>query len=621
MNTNPAPGRIACLCAGVLCLMMPWSMSSNQKHEPVSAGQPGSSGRKPPRRFVRFALLAATGLAAGLAVIIAFRRSVTRSAPSGSPSRQPVAALSVTPPLKAEPNDLFEDVSEKAGLKFVNQFCDSRIANIIESNGAGACWLDYDGDGLMDLYVVNSGPLDGVTHQAPGTVRRPNALYRNRGDGTFEDVTKKAGVEGAGYGTAAVAADYDNDGHVDLFVMGVGRCILYHNRGDGTFEDVTDKAGVANVGGTAIGAVFLDVDNDGYLDLFVANYLTFDPNYQLYFSAEAYPGPLSYKAQLNKLYRNRGNGTFEDVSESSGIQIPGHRAMSVAVLDYNQDGAPDVYLSNDGTPNVLLVNDGKGHFKDMAPEAGVAFNAMGEAAGSMAATIGDCNGDGYDDMLVTRLGYGSLYMGTAKGIYEDRMMASGLGSLTAQFVGWGGCFLDYDNAGKLDIFIANGDAHYLVGWESLLLENRGDGTFTDAAAKGGTYFRTKVRARGCCVADYDNDGRMDILVTAMGDRCFLLHNRDRSGNHWLTLDLEGTKSNRDGFGAAVKVYAGGRQYFAEHRCAFGFLSQGDRRLHFGLGQASTVDRIEIRWPSKQVQELTNVKVDQILKVREPGERK
>ena len=184
----------------------------------------------------------------------------------------------------------------------------------------------------------------------------------------------------------------------------------------------------------------------------MANYLTFDPNYQLYFSADAYPGPLSYKPQLNKLFRNRGNGTFEDVSESSGIQIPGHRAMSVAVLDYNRDGAPDLYLSNDGTPNVLLVNDGKGHFKDLAPQAGVAFNAMGEAAGSMAATIGDCNGDGYDDILVTRLGYGSLYMGTSNGVYDDRMMASGLGSLTAQFVGWGGCFLDFDNCRQIGHF-------------------------------------------------------------------------------------------------------------------------------------------------------------------------
>jgi enediyne biosynthesis protein E4 len=596
-------------------------MPENQKVEPPVAGRGSPEGRKRRGWFFKAVVVAILGAAGCLAVVISFKKSVSRSAPSASLAQQPVAALSVTPPLPAEPADIFEDVTEKAGVKFVNQFCDSRIANIIESNGAGGTWLDYDGDGLMDFYVVNSGPLEGVTHHAPGTTRRPNALYRNRGDGTFEDVTKKAGVGGAGYCTAAIAADYDNDGHVDLFVVGVGRCILYHNRGDGTFEDVTDRAGVANAGGTAIGAAFLDIDNDGQLDLFVANYLTFDPNYQLYFSADAYPGPLAYKAQLNKLYRNRGNGTFEDVSGPSGIQIPGHRAMSVAVLDYNRDGAPDLYLSNDGTPNVLLVNDGQGHFKDMAPQAGVAFNAMGEAAGSMAATIGDCNGDGFDDILVTRLGYGSLYMGNAKGVYDDRMMASGLGSLTAQFVGWGGCFLDFNNDGNLDIFIANGDAHYLVGWESLLLENRGDGTFEDAAAKGGVYFRTKVRARGSAVADFDNDGRMDLLVTAMGDRCFLLRNRDNSGNHWLTLDLEGTKSNRDGFGALVTVSAGGKRYFAESRCAFGFLMQSDRRLHFGLNKATTVDRIEIRWPSKQVQELTNVKVDQILKVREPGERK
>ena len=207
----------------------------------------------------------------------------------------------------------------------------------------------------------------------------------------------------------------------------MGRSYLYHNRGDGTFEDVSEKAGVANLGGTGIGAVFFDADNDGKLDLFVANYLTFDPSYQLYYNPDAYPGPLSYKPQFNKLYHNRGDGTFEDVSKSSGIEIPGHRAMSAAVFDYNGDGAPDLYISNDGTPNLLLVNDGQGHFKDVALTAGVAFNAMGEAAGSMAATIGDCNNDGLEDILVTRLGYGSLYMGTTNGIYDDRMMASGLG--------------------------------------------------------------------------------------------------------------------------------------------------------------------------------------------------
>ncbi|MGH7968923.1 MAG: CRTAC1 family protein, partial [Limisphaerales bacterium] len=268
---------------------------------------------------------------------------------------------------------------------------------------------------------------------------------------------------------------------------------------------------------------------------------------------------------------------------------------------------------------LLLVNDGKGHFKDVALEAGVAFNAMGEAAGSMAATIGDCNGDGYDDMLVTRFGYGSLYMGTAKGTYDDRMMASGLGALTAQFVGWGGAFLDFNNDGALDILIANGDAHYLVGWESLLLENAGNGTFKDAAAKGGAFFKTKIRARGCAVADYDNDGRLDAVITTIGDRPFLLHNRCPATNHWLTLDLEGTRSNRDGFGARVQMTAGGRTLMATSRCAFGFLMQSDRRLHFGLGTATEVERLRIEWPSKTIQELTHLKVDQIQKVREPGE--
>ena len=564
-------------------------------------------------------LMLSAGVAVGLGLAALLKQPPKRRAPETSQAAVP--ALTVTPPIAAGMNDVFEDVTTKAGIRFVHQYCDSRIANILESNGAGGAWLDYDGDGLMDLYLVNSGPLEGVTHHAPGTAREPNRLYRNRGDGTFEDVTEKAGVQGAGYGTAAIAADYDNDGHTDLFVIGVGRCILYHNRGDGTFEDVTDKAGVANAGGTGIGGAFLDIDNDGKLDLFVANYLAFEPSSEPDLSSDSYPGPLSYRAQFNKLYRNRGDGTFEDVSASSGIQTPGDRAMSVAVLDYNRDGAPDLYISNDGTPNVLLVNDGRGHFRDLAPQAGVAFNAMGEAAGSMAASIGDCNGDGYEDIFVTRLGYGSLYLANAKGRYEDRMLASGLGSLTARLVGWGGCFLDFDNDGDLDIFIANGDAHYLVGWESLLLENTGEGKYIDAAEKGGAYFRTKVRARGSAVADYDNDGRMDVLVTTMGDRPFLLHNRDRTANHWLTLDLVGTKSNRDGFGATVTVSAGANQYFAEARCACGFLMQSDRRLHFGLGQATKVDRITIHWPSHTLQELTDLKTDQILKVVEPGDKK
>lgn len=545
------------------------------------------------------------------------RGAVRSSVP---PGEEAAALAHPTPPVPPKPDDLFEDVTAKAGLKFVHQYCDNRIANILESNGAGGAVLDYDNDGLPDIYLVNAGPLEGVTHHKPGTPREPNRLYRNRGDGTFEDVTEKAGVAGNGYGTAAAAADFDNDGWTDLIVVTVGKCILYRNRGDGTFEDVTEKAGITTKG-TGISAVWLDYDNDGLLDLFVANYLTFDPNYKLYFNPDAYPGPLSYKPEFNVLYHNLGHGKFEDVSEKAGVRLPGHRAMSVCTLDYNSDGFPDIYVSNDGTPNSLLVNDGQGHFTDQALKLGVAFNALGEAAGSMAASVGDCNGDGILDILVSRLGYGSLYMGTPQGLFNDQMMLSRLGSITAQFVGWGCNFFDFDNDGHLDILIANGDAHHLVGWESLLIQNEGDGRFVDARQKGGAVFETKIRARGSAVLDFNNDGKMDALITTMGDRPFLLQNRDKSGHHWLKLNLEGTRSNRDGFGAKVTLTVGGKKYIQEAHCPVGFLMQSDKRLHFGLGQATTVDKIEIRWPSGQTQELAKMPADQILKIKEPGERK
>jgi len=523
--------------------------------------------------------------------------------------------VTITPPITAGPEDLFEDVTVQAGITFAQQYCDTRIANILESNGSGACVLDYDNDGFMDVYFVNAGPLDGVTHHASGTKREPNRLFRNKGNGTFEDVTVKAGVAGSGYGMAVAAADYDGDGNVDLYVVNVGKSILYHNKGDGAFEDVTDKAGVG-LKGTGIGATFLDVDGDGKLDLFVANYLTFDPNYKLYFNPDAYPGPLSYKAEFNVLYRNKGDGTFEDISAKAGIRLENHRAMSVCPFDYDQDGDQDIYLSNDATPNVLLENDGKGNFKEVAMKMGVAFNALGEAAGSMTAAIGDISGDCLPDILVSRLGYGSLYVKNASGIFEDKMMASGLGQITAQYVGWGSNFLDYDNDGDLDGFVANGDAHHLVGWEALLLENDGQGKFTDAHQVGGAFFSTKIRARGSVVADFNNDGRMDVVVTAMADRAFLLRNRNRNDNHWLTLDLQGTKSNREGFGSRITILAGGRKQYAEARCPGAFLGQSDRRIHFGLGKSATVEKIEIKWPSRTVQVLENVAGDKVLKVRE-----
>src|ERR1022692_893918 len=514
--------------------------------------------------------------------------------PASDAARPP--SFSVTPPIPADPNDLFEDATAKAKIDFVQQFCDDRIANILESNGSVVVVFDYDNDGYMDLYFVNPGPLPGVTHEPPGTRRQPNRLFHNNGDGTFTDVTEKAGVGGAGFGIGAAAADYD---------------------GDGTFTDVTDKAGVGYPG-TGIGATWLDVNNSGRLDLYVGNYLSYDPDYHLYYNPTSYPGPLAYKPERDVLYLNNGDGTFTNASESAGIwALPPHRTMSVHALDYNRDGHEDLYICNDATPNMLLINDGHGHFHDEAMKLGVAFNALGEAAGSMTAAIGDCDGDQIPDILVSRLGYGSLYMGTKQGDFVDRMMASGIGVLTAQYVGWGSNFIDFDNAGKLDVFIANGDPFRMVGWQSLLLENDGHGNFRNAVDKGGAYFRTPVRARPSVVLDYDNDGRMDLLVGLMGDRPVLLHNRDRSGNHWITLALRGTKSNPAGWGSFIELMAGGKTYVQESRCPSAFLSQGDPRVHFGLGQAPIVQRIQIKWPSGTVQTLTDVLVDQILKVTEP----
>lgn len=540
----------------------------------------------------------------------------------GRESPSPVAPPPAAPPTPASATAVaggFEDVTAAAGLNFVHQLADGRLSNIMESDGAGGAFLDFDNDGFLDVYLVNGGPAPAFSDAPPGTPRAPNRLFRNRGDGTFEDVTERAGVAGHGFGTTAAAADYDNDGHADLLVVNFDGLILYHNAGNGTFAEVTERAGLRSTQ-AGISATFLDADRDGYLDVFVANYLRYDPAVKVPPGTQTpYPGPLAYESEFNLLYRNRGDGTFEDVSVQSGIRIAGHRAMSVAALDFDRDGDQDLYVSNDGTPNLLLANDGQGRFLDVGLKAGASFNQFGAADGSMGAAVGDCNGDGFPDLFVTRFGNASLYVNSGQGYFEDRIQPSGILPVSSQYTGWGGNFLDFDNDGDLDLFIANGDAHFLRGMPALLLENRGDGSFLDASAKGGALTAQPRNARGSGAWDFDNDGRMEVLTSTLGDRAVLWRNASRTDAHWLTLKLTGSQGNRDGFGAHVQVTAGGRTWSAECRCPTSYVFQQDPRLHFGLATNRNVDRLEIRWPGGATQLLTNLVADQVLQITEPGE--
>ena len=538
--------------------------------------------------------------------------------PKESPSSPARRSGDAAPPTTTR-SALFEDATGQAGINFVHQLADGKLDNIMESDGAGGTCLDFDQDGFIDIYLVNSGPAPVLSDAPPGTTRWPNRLYRNRGDGTFEDVTQRARVEGRGFGTTAAAADYDNDGYPDLLVVNFGGLIFYHNEGDGKFTDVTAKAGLESKQ-AGISASFLDVDNDGYLDLFVANYLRYDPNLKNLPNAKApYPGPLSYEPEFNLLYRNRGDGTFEDISERAGIRIPGHRAMSVTAFDYDIDGAQDLYISNDGTANLLLRNDGRGHFIEIALTAGVGFNQFGGADGSMGAAVADSNGDGLPDLFVTRFGKASLYINSPKAFFDDRIQPAGILQLSSQYTGWGGNFLDYDNDGNLDLFIANGSAHFLEGMPPLLFENQGRSRFTDASPKGGPLFRQLLNARGSAALDFENDGRMDLLITTLAGPACLWRNAVQTQSHWLKFTLEGARCNREGLGALVTVQSGPLTQHAEARCSTSYLMQQDGRLHFGLGNNPVAERVTIRWPGGQTLTLTNVAADQLLRLTEPGE--
>lgn len=520
----------------------------------------------------------------------------------------------------------FVDVAETAGLHFKHWNGASPEKYVLETMGSGVAFLDYNNDGLLDIYLVDGGTVPG--HPAPAPVR--NALYRNNGDGTFTDVTNEAGVGGrSDYGMGVAAADYDGDGWTDLYVTTFGRNILYHNNGNGTFTDVTDWAGVAG-GGWSTSAAFLDYDRDGRLDLYVARYVNFDFAHNVTCGdparrIRAYCHPDVYDGVPSLLFHNNGDGTFTDVSKSSGIGAHAGKSLGVVAADFDGDGLIDIFVANDSMRNFLFHNRGDGSFEEIGLVAGVALDEGGRPHAGMGTATGDYDGDGRLDLIVTNLDreHNELYRNLEAG-FADVSYQSGFAAPSLPFVGWGTEFFDYNNDGNLGILIVNGhvidnidlfrtDTTYRQ--RKLLFENLG-GRFREVASQHGAALLVPQVSRGAAFADYNNDGYIDVIVQNVGGGPQLLRNEGGNRNHWLSLFLEGTKSPRDPIGTRVRCQVAGHVLTRYLAGGGSYLSSSDHRIHLGLGKAERAERIEILWPSGTVDVLESVAADKFYRVRE-----
>ena len=543
-------------------------------------------------------------------------------------TRPSVGGDSTQTPPGASPR--FVDVTRQSGVAFRHENGYTGQYKYLEIMGAGVGLFDYDGDGLLDLYFVNGNHIG--PQASPGIINR---LYRNNGDWTFTDVTDKVGVGHSGYGQGCCVGDYDNDGDPDLFVSNFGTDVLYRNNGDGTLVDVTAQVGLARPG-WGQSCSFLDYDRDGWLDLYVQNYLQLDPTkvvkayvYEGKHKLLDYPSPMGFPGAPDRLYRNRGDGTFQDVTEEAGLLQPNGKGMGVACADLNDDGHIDIFVANDTMENYLFWNRGDGTFEEAGLVAGVAFNRDGVPEASMGVDVGDYDRDNHLDLIVPcyRHQFFTLLRNTG-GRFEDYSVASGLAQATARATGFNANFLDYDNDSDLDLFCTAGgvrineavspDASYnqRYGIPDVLVANDGQGHFIDVSSSAGPYFREALISRGAATGDLDNDGDLDIVVCNLADRAVLLRNETPSG-HWITLNLVAADGRRNPIGANVRIQAGGqRQRWFIHG-AVTYLSQSDRRVHFGLGGATTIDRIEIEWPDGERQVLQDLTVDRFLEIKQP----
>jgi hypothetical protein len=532
---------------------------------------------------------------------------------------------------------VFADATARTGITFRHQASRTSQKYLPESMSGGVAMLDYNNDGRLDLFFVNGAlirdPMPAGVQPDKSDPKFWNRLYRNDGDGTFADVTERAGVQGHSYGMGVATGDYDNDGFPDLYVTNLGRNILYHNNGDGTFTDVTNSAGVAG-GGWSVGACFVDFDRDGQLDLLVTRYVDWDfgrnpfcgehkPGYR------AYCHPDFFQPVTHILYRNNGDGTFTDVSVKSGIaKYPG-KGLGVAINDYNQDGWPDLMVANDSFPQQLFRNNRDGTFTEIALQMGLAYDEDGKTFAGMGVDFADYDNDGWPDVFVNALANQryALYRNQLGKSFDYISGPTGIAGITQMHSGWGARFVDYDNDGWKDLFIAQG--HVMDNIEltqpsaryhepPLLMRNTG-GRFTDVSGSSGEPFRAAISARGVALGDLNNDGFPDLVINCLDGPPLVLMNQGGNGNHWLMVNTIGTKSNRDGIGARLKLVGeSGKPQYGYVTTAGSYLSASDKRVHFGLG-ADRSARLEITWPGGTVQRMENVKADQVIVVREPAE--
>ncbi len=528
----------------------------------------------------------------------------------------------------------FEEIAARSGLHYITANSPTPNKNQVETMVAGVALFDYDGDGYLDVYLVGGAAIPSLVKESPAYWNR---LFHNNRDGTFTDVTQKAGVAGAGYGMGVAVGDYDNDGLPDLFVANVTANELFHNNGDGTFTDVTAKAGVAGAleNGKkmwSVGAGWFDYNNDGLLDLFVVNYCKWEVNQDPYCAIKdgvrAYCHPKHYAPLHNTLYRNNGDGTFTDVSRETGIESLAGKGMSVSFADYDGDGFLDAFVANDTTQNFLLHNLGGRKFEDVGLWAGVAFAANGGALSGMGSDFRDVDNDGLPDIWHTAVEHEAfpLYINRGKGNFVDMTAASGLAQPTADMSGWGNGIFDFDNDGWKDLFVARSNVVDNIAMlipsrqypeRNSIFRNTGNGKFVEVGALAGADFRLAAPHRGVAFGDIDNDGRIDMVVSVLGGAARLFHNISQTENHWILLKLTGTKSNRMGIGAQIRLTTDdGRSQWNEVTTAVGYACSSDARVHFGLGLNRKVREIEIRWPSGTRQVIQNVDADQILTIKE-----